>query len=444
MVPNKRFQSSGAKSEGTQTMKTERAPLTELRIKSLKPAEKEYTEWDGQVPGLGVRVSPKGKKTFTLLYWDSDKKKQRLGVGTFPIISLSEARAKAREALASVSLKNANPAAEKRERKIEQKKTNQTFETVFNEYIETYAKKKMGTRTWKECERVIKADFFEPFAKRQITEITRANVKKVLDKVAERGSSAAEHAHSDIRKFFNWVIKQGEYGVEVSPLYNVDSPTQGKSRTRVLTDSELGAVFYTASNTPYPFGFIVQLLILTVQRRDRVAGMRWRDIDFKNKEWNLQSKGRRGIEFTIPLTNTPMHIINKVPRTRDSEYVFVSRTNTASYFSGFSKAKALIDISCGSKDEDGNLLWTEEWTLHDFRRAFRSNMGRLDQPKDIAERIMDHKERGEDAKRPDQIYDRFRYIPQMRKVLEVWERHVLDCTAKLRATSRVIEQQPCA
>ena len=77
--------------------------LTDLLIGGLKPRpESQFEVFDRKVPGLSVRVSPQGPKSFSLLYRIGGRNR-RLTLGRYPIVSLSEARKRAREALNQVA-----------------------------------------------------------------------------------------------------------------------------------------------------------------------------------------------------------------------------------------------------------------------------------------------------------------------------------------------------
>src|SRR5689334_19457135 len=70
------------------------ARLTDRTIRSLPEGE----HWDELLPGFGVRVSPKGKRSFFVRFrLGSRQRRQKLGV--YPLVSLAEARKAAREAI---------------------------------------------------------------------------------------------------------------------------------------------------------------------------------------------------------------------------------------------------------------------------------------------------------------------------------------------------------
>ena len=80
-----------------------------------------------------------------------------------------------------------------------------------------------------------------------------------------------------MRKFFNWCVDRSI--LHASPCARIAAPAVEKSRDRVLSDAELRLVWKVADGIGPPFGPFVQLLILTGQRRDEVAGMRWSEVN---------------------------------------------------------------------------------------------------------------------------------------------------------------------
>jgi integrase len=121
--------------------------LTASGIKALQPTGGKRTEYfDGSLPGFSVRVSPKGRKSFCVLY-RRGRRLRRYTLGTYPILSPAEARAMARQALGEVA-RGGDPAA----RKVEERKA-RTFAELAEEYLERYAKP--NKKSWKEDERII-------------------------------------------------------------------------------------------------------------------------------------------------------------------------------------------------------------------------------------------------------------------------------------------------
>ena len=88
--------------------------------------------------------------------------------------------------------------------------------------------------------------------------------------IKERGPVAADRGRSTLSAFFGWAI--GEGVVEVNPVVGTNKASKGVSRERVLSDAEFVAIWNAAPASDY--GRIVELLMLTGQRRDEIAGLR--------------------------------------------------------------------------------------------------------------------------------------------------------------------------
>ena len=80
--------------------------LTDLTVKNLRvPDSGQVAYWDANLPGFGIRVSTGGTKSFVLMVGDRNSRK-RITLGRYPILSLAEARVKAKEVLANITLGN--------------------------------------------------------------------------------------------------------------------------------------------------------------------------------------------------------------------------------------------------------------------------------------------------------------------------------------------------
>jgi len=149
----------------------------------------------------------------------------------------------------------------------------------------------------------------------------------------------------------------------------------------------------------YPFGPLVQILMLTGQRVGEVAGMRWIDVDLKSGIWTQATA--KGDPQVLPLPDAAVNLIEAQPRV--GEYVFATRGDRP--VSGFSKAKARLDELCG----------VQGWRLHDLRRTVRTNLPRVGVDPDTAERVLGHRLRGVRG-----VYDRWSYADEKGAALRKW------------------------
>ena len=375
--------------------------LTDVLIRNLKPVHgRQIDVFDSKVPGFALRVSPVAK-TFTLLY-RVGRRARRMTLGRYPLLPLAEARARAEKALRDVSA-GLDPGALKTAARVQY--SERLFPTVAEDFIERHAKRK--TKTWRETERLLKREFVPIWRHRLIHDITKQDVNRVLDGIVERGAPVgANGALAAIRKLFNWAIERGY--VRASPCAGTQRPSKVSSRERVLTPKELIAVWRAAVAYPYPFGPVVQLLILTVQRRGEVIGMRWSELDLEQGLWTIppqRTKSNR--QHQIPLSSAAVTLLEALPRLHD-ELVFPARGNPNQPSSGFSKWKRALDRASN----------TSGWRIHDLRRSASTKLAEMGVAPHIIERILNHQQGQLGGVAG--VYNRFAYLPEMRAALEKW------------------------
>jgi integrase len=373
--------------------------LTPKTIEALPPAQgKRYEVRDVLLPGLHLRVSASGSKVFYLSK-RVDHRMRRIKVGAWPILSLKDAREKARDILRLIELGE----FDQDEPEIEEVHV-LTLKEVIPQFIELYAK--LRTRDWKGSERVLEK--FSSLYDRPINEIKRSDIVRVLDKlVAEGTPTRANRALAAIKKLMNWCIDRGT--VETSPVAHLKMPTKEVARERVLSADELRLCWHMAEAEGFPFAPCVQLLMLTGQRRGEVSGMRWSELDFDNAIWTIPAKrAKNGSTHIVPLSPLAMQVIRSVPRYLNSDFVFTTTGRSA--ISGFGRLKYRLDAAFGPDAED--------WRIHDLRRTVATNMAMLRIQPQVIEAVLNHKSgivSGVAA-----IYNRHAYQDEKREALEKW------------------------
>ena len=181
--------------------------------------------------------------------------------------------------------------------------------------------------------------------------------------------------------------------VTTNPFAGIKAPSSERSRARerVLSDDELRLVSTAAEAIGWPFGSIVKLLALTGARRDEVAQVEWREIDFDRALWTLpaaRSKNRR--EHAIPLSVSALEILRSLPRVERSGLVFTT-TNGRVPVSGFNKAKDRFDNAIGElRAQAGSEEPIEPWVFHDLRRTMATNLQKLGVRLEVTEAVLNH------------------------------------------------------
>jgi integrase len=360
------------------------------------PASGTTTLWDGTLKHFGIRISQGGAKSFIVLLGSG----QRQAIGRYPTITLAQARDKAKAILAERTLGKHRP------RSV-------SWKQAVEEYLD-WVKENRRPHTHHEYARTLNSYF--PFGGTKLPDITKAEVNKKLAKLKDTPSQKA-HAAVYLKVFFNWAIGQ-EY-LETNPLQHYK---QGKKarRKRVLTDEELLAVWNATFGIEGLFGIIVRLLILTGQRRGEIAAL-LRTYYSHNQQTVTLPGGltKNHLEHTFPVgpmaSQTIMAQIVS-PARRGSDFLFPARTTRERPFNGWSKCKKELD----------KLAQIHAWTLHDIRRTFRTNLGRLKVRPDIAERLVNHASARTEM---EETYDLYTYLPEMRDAMEKWETFLQSLTA---------------
>jgi integrase len=366
-------------------------PLTDRGIASLKPAKGAayHLSWDALVPGLAVRVTATGSKSFVLVgRFPGSSNPTARALGKVGAITLSDARDKAR-AWHKLLATGVDPA--------QAREGHETVRAVCEDY-QAREGSTLRSASWRRgaLERLV----YPTFGGRPIMELRRADMVRLHDKLsAENGPVIANRVVELLRRIFNWYsIRNEDFH---SPIVR-GMTTAEASRDRVLTDAELRAIWRT--NADPTFSAYIRFLLLTAARRTEASEMKWSEV--ADGTWTLPAaRNKTGVELVRPLSAAANAIIEDQPR--KGEFIF-SRTGGAS-LGGLSRSKAALDQSSS----------TSGWTLHDLRRTARSLMSRAGVSSDVAERCLGHVIGGVRG-----VYDRHEYLEEKRKAFEALARMI--------------------
>ena len=415
--------------------------LTDAAVKRLKTLDDvDRTEyWDLATPGLGLRVSASGAKSWVMILrtlkagtWQQ----QRVTLGKYPSVSLAEAHHMALEARTRAE-QGADPASVRKEQRAElEKDSRNTFAAVVADFLSKYRtrqKRKPADRTLAELKRVLGSDLFAAWADRPMVQITRRDIMDAADALVEQGHETAANRYlTYLKMLFGWAVERGILADD--PTTGVKKPGAETSRARVLSAEELRAVWYatapTQANKGDLFGPIVQTLMLTGQRRNEVAGMRWAEVDVAAGLWTLPAgRAKNHREHLVPLATPVLGILRErqaeqAAMRMKSAFVFTS-AGTAP-FSGWSRSKARLDARAG----------IAPWTLHDLRRTLVTRMGEdLRIAPHVVEAIVNHV--GTRAGVAG-VYNRALYLDERRAALNAWAAHIMQVVGETSPDNVVV------
>lgn len=391
----------------SRTVLTEKYILSPRRV----PAEGRADFLDALVPGLALRVTAKGHRSFVLIarYPSRPKNPTRRALGDYGELTLEAARDKARAWLELIG-KGIDPNIQaERERAANSRLQTNTFGVVAEQFLQRYA---VGLANAPEIRRIIEREFVKPWGSRPVTDIRPEDAAAAIRAIVDRGAPYGAHnAFAYLRRLFRWALGVHEFGLAASPLERLsprDLIGAREARERILTDAELRAVWGATDAMGYPFGPFVRMLILTGQREREVADMTWSEAEFEKRLWTVPAarmKGGRAHE--VPLAPLANEVLGGLPRF-SGRHVFTT-TSGEKPVSGFSKAKVRLDKLSG----------VEGWRFHDLRRTVRTSFSALPVPDLVRELVIAHARPG-----LHRVYDQHSYRDEKLECLSLWERRL--------------------
>jgi integrase len=295
----------------------ERFNFTKTSIQALKapPAGKRSTYHDTKIPGLQLRVTPAGVKTFSVFRRVKGGGPERITVGIFSEhggTTVEKARKRAAQINSAIE-GGANPAAAKRAHKSEM-----IFAELFAEYLERHAKPEK--RSWREDEAKYNLHVAKSLGPKKLSAIGRNEIATIHSTVSAQAKPVtANRVLALISSVFGWAVDAGRW--EANPALGIRRNKE-QSRDRFLQAHELPR-FYAAlaaeRNATIRDYFLVSLL--TGARRSNVLSMKWTEIDFDRAEWRIP-RTKNEDPATIPLTPEAMAILEERRPGTTSVYVF--------------------------------------------------------------------------------------------------------------------------
>jgi len=391
--------------------------MTKSAVDALKAASKDTVYWDAGLPGFGVKVTPRSRKVFVVLYriGGAGSRLRKYTIGPYGRVTLQMARAEAQKVLAA-RLEGRDPATEKRESK--RRMTADRVDDLIEVFIVQHVSK---TRKAAEISRLLRREVVSRWGNRCVHAIGKRDIVELASEIAQRGTPmAANTLLKVIKTFLNWCV--GRAVIDASPAEGVPLPGKEVARDRVLTNNELASIIRAARQIGGAYGGIVEMLALTGQRREEVAQMVGDEIDFNSRTWTLPgSRTKNGKPHIVHLSEACIKLIKRASRLRS--YVF--SISGVKPFQNFTNAKRALDELSG----------VTGWRLHDLRRTCVSGMARLGVPPHVADKILNHQSgtiSGVAA-----VYQRHHFLAERKLALERWGQYIETLVGELRLPDEI-------
>jgi len=393
--------------------------LTARYLDQLTSHGKRFEVFDALVPGLAVRVSASGRKSFTL-YYRHQGRMRRLGLGRYPDVLLAEARKAATQHRGRI-FDGADPAAEKQ---AEQSHNAQTVQALYDLYRAQHEK---TLRSWSEVRRIMEREVLPVWRHRRVVDLRRRDIRELVERKARTAPIQANRILQRISAMLTFAVDQD--WIESNPAWRIKKPGRERSRDRVLTREELRELWAglhethatNPDGTPRPrlsqtLNDMLVVMLLTAQRRGEVCRMRWQDVDLATGWWTIPAESSKNADpHRVPLTSPVLRILNRRAEAtnRDERYVFSNHRSTCVV----DRAKKAASVLC-----NGGLSF--HFRTHDLRRTAASYMGEAGVDRFHIAHVLNH--RSVTHSTVTAVYDRYRYDKEKRAALEKWAEVLAD------------------
>ncbi|MFZ2079710.1 MAG: tyrosine-type recombinase/integrase [Xanthobacteraceae bacterium] len=378
---------------------------TTVSKRELLPAGKtEAIHFDDEIPGFGLRIREAGSRSFVFQY-KLGSKQRRMALGVATPETIAEARKTAAKLHARVKL-GQDPASDKVEA---QRQASETFGPSAEEFLDTL-RERYRPGSFREIRRHLLLHA-KPLHALPVARITLRDVADLISAVTKQsGAVTANRVRSSLSVLFSWLIQNGR--VPANPVVNAGKNPE-KSRDRVLSESELRSIWNCAGDDQY--GAIIRLLMLTGQRANEVAGLRWSEIaDGQIMLPAERTKNKRA--HALPLSPAAAEIIAQQPVREGRDLVFGDGSGG---FSGWSRCKERLDQHI-ARANGGKPL--PDWTHHDLRRSTATHMAEIGVLPHIVEAVLNHV--GGHKAGVAGVYNRAAYEKDKRDALIRWAEHL--------------------
>lgn len=364
--------------------------------------------FDAALPGLALRVTETGRKSWTVFYRTAARRLRRLTIGRYPIVTLAKARVLAHAALRAAAA-GEDPATDK-----SAVRSGETVADLAKEYIERHAKK--HKRSWEEDQRKLEVDVLPTWRSRKVKSLTRRDVRDLIEAIADRGAPiAANRVLALVRKMLNFAVQRD--WIDANPAALIARPGAEQSRERVLTDDETRLIWATCDTEKPAMRALQRLRLVTVQRGGELAKLRWDDVDLETG-WiafpGTITKNKR--PHRVPLSALALDVLTSIPRTSD-EWVFPGLTGLRprrDVTRGAQRVGARVLLQLKKADPT---VVTFDFKGHDLRRTASTKMAEAGISQADIARVLNHSEGGP---RVTQVYNRYQYDKEKRTALDTW------------------------
>jgi len=387
-------------------------PLTNTEIKNARPREKEYNLSDGG--GLQLRIKPKGARFWLFNYSRPfSKKRANLGLGTYPEVSLAQARdlaADARKLLA----REIDPQEHREEQTLAQQNLHSnTFLRLAEKWFEI--KRTKVTQNYAEdIWRSFELHLFPDLAKRPIHKLKATHVINTLEPIAAKGSlETVKRLCQRINEAMTYAVNTGH--LDANPLTGIHKAFEApkKKHMPTITPEQLPELMQSLSTASIKLvtRCLIEWQLHTMVRPSEAAGARWDEIDWATKLWNIPAQRmKKKRPHSIPLSPRALALLETIkPISGGRNYIFPADRDRNKHTHPQTANTALKRMGYA-----GILV------SHGLRALASTTLNEQEFSADIIEAALAHI----DSNEVRAAYNRADYLKQRRIMMEWWSNHI--------------------
>jgi len=383
---------------------------------------------DAGLPGLRLRVTQAGARSWVLGCRDTLGRARRFPLGEHPGLSISEAREAARAMRQAVKA-GADPIAERRRSRAVGEAARQgegTLKALLDLYGRPRTERRQAgpgasQKAWaasrKRVDVVFKAQLGQPLAALKLSDFQ-------MSADSYPSATSAAFAARTLRPVLRWAARQNFAPAELTALR---APAPPKRRKRVLSRDELAALLPKLRASPRPHAAAMRFMLLTLARREEVCRARWADVDLAARTWTI-STTKNDEPHTVPLSDQAAELLRAIhaagvpqrpkERRKPGEVpaaplpLLPLKPNDPIFHTDRKTA-------LGNWDRETKALQgaskTGGWHRHDLRRTGATMLGDMGELPDIVEAALNHTAIHSPLAA---TYNRSRYRPQVAAALQ--------------------------
>jgi len=397
-------------------------PLSDMKVQKAKSKDKSITLFDGG--GLFLLVTPTGGKLWRFKY-RFDGKEKKLAFGSYPEISLLDARKRRDEARSQLA-HGIDPGTLRKAQKQANTEATETFEIITREWHERF-KSNWTTEYASKIMSRLEGDVFPYIGAKPIKEIKAPELLTVLRRVEARGTFELAHRIRTIcGQVFRYAVATGRAERDpAADLRGALSPVQTINRAAIIEPKKVGELLRAIDG--YQGSFIVKCALklapLFFVRPGELRNAEWEEVSFENAEWNIPaSKMKMKEPHLVPLSKQAIEILKELHEyTGASRYVFPSGRTFDRPMSDNAILAALRRMGYAKDEMSG----------HGFRAMARTILDEVLQVRpDFIEHQLAHAVRDPNGR----AYNRTAHLVERKKMMQLWANY-LD---GLKAEAKVI------